>query len=159
MLARLRLSPSKIVAAVLRCDDDVLSADDLAALARMLPTADEATRLSAPDIDVAKLAKPDAFLRQLCTISFLKERLDSMVFRLRFEMHVAEVMPDLAILRSAAMELKGSKAFQTVLRVVLQLGNRLNDGTFRGSAKGFKLDALLKVCASPRLETLEWKTG
>jgi hypothetical protein len=145
MLARLRMSPSKIVSAILSCDDDALSADDLAALARMLPTADEASRFTALDVDSAKLAKPDAFLRQLSTVPHLKERLETMVFKLRFDAHVAEMLPDLAVLRAAAMEMKTSKAFHTVVRVVLELGNKLNEGTFRGAARGFKLDALLKV--------------
>ena len=145
MLARLRLSPSKVVSAILECDHDMLTADDLAALARMLPTAEEGSRLAALDADDAKLAKPDAFLRQLSVISHLKERLDSMVFHLRFDTHLSEVMPDLAILRSAAIQVRESKGFQTVLRVVLKLGNSLNDGTFRGAARGFKLDALIKV--------------
>ena len=30
--------------------------------------------------------------------------------------------------------------------MVLTLGNALNGSTFRGGARGFKLDALLKVC-------------
>ena len=75
----------------------------------------------------------------------LKERLDALVFRSRFQGEADELMPDLAILRGGAMEMMESKRLKAVLRMVLMLGNALNAGTFRGAAKGFKMDALLKV--------------
>lgn len=68
-----------------------------------------------------------------------------MVFRRRFDMQLAEIMPDLGIVRSAAIELRSSERFRGVLQVVLALGNALNGGTFRGNAGGFQLDGLLKV--------------
>lgn len=34
----------------------------------------------------------------------------------------------------------------TALEAVLAVGNALNNSTFRGGARGFQLDALLKVC-------------
>lgn len=40
-MARLKKSPSVIRRAILEVDDEALAADDLAALARLLPTADE----------------------------------------------------------------------------------------------------------------------
>lgn len=36
--------------------------------------------------------------------------------------------------------------FLTICQVVLVLGNTLNGSTFRGGARGFQLDSLLKVC-------------
>lgn len=45
----------------------------------------------------------------------------------------------------ACKELKGSRTFIKLLEAVLKTGNRLNMGTFRGDAKAFKLDTLLKL--------------
>ena len=45
----------------------------------------------------------------------------------------------------ACKELKGSRTFTKLLEAVLKTGNRLNTGTFRGDAKAFKLDTLLKL--------------
>jgi hypothetical protein len=75
---------------------------------------------------------------------------------------IAEVRPDLNILRNAAHELRASLKFKQTLQVgldlrfdilltlqlktVLRLGNILNGSSFRGNAKGFQLDSLLKVC-------------
>lgn len=45
----------------------------------------------------------------------------------------------------ACKELKNSRLFLKLLEAVLKTGNRMNDGTFRGGAKAFKLDTLLKL--------------
>lgn len=145
MLARLRLSSARIIAAILECDDEVLSADDLSALSRTLPSSEEKQRLMAPDLDVSRLPKSDAFLRDIAAIPRIKTRLETMVYRRRFDMHVAELIPDLGVLKGAADEMMRSERFKVVLAIVLKLGNRLNDGTFRGGASGFKMDTLLKV--------------
>lgn len=145
MLARLRLSPSRIKTAILECDEETLSVDDLAMLTRMLPSSEESERLRTFDGDITKLAKPDMFLREISTIPHLGDRLEAMVFKQRFEMHVAEILPDLKILREGMREIKGSERFKEVLGLVLRLGNRLNGGTFRGNAMGFKMADLLKV--------------
>lgn len=63
-------------------------------------------------------------------------------------MLLGEIMPDLGIIHSAALELKGNARLRDVLGVVLSLGNALNGGTFRGNAAGFQLEALTKVCSN-----------
>lgn len=47
--------------------------------------------------------------------------------------------------KMACKELKESRTFTKLLEAVLKTGNRLNMGTFRGDAKAFKLDTLLKL--------------
>lgn len=84
-------------------------------------------------------------LRQIVTIPRLEARFEVLVFRRRFDMHIAELKPDLAVARAAAVELRSSSRFKGVLRIVLSLGNALNGSTFRGNAGGFKLEDLLKV--------------
>ncbi|WVW81462.1 hypothetical protein I302_103456 [Kwoniella bestiolae CBS 10118] len=145
MLTRLRLSPSKIRRAIVEVDDDLLDIDDLATLSRMLPTTEEVERIRAFSGDITKLSKPDLYFKEISAIPNLKLRLESMVFRRRFEMMLSEIMPDLSILRTVVKELRGSKRLREVLNVVLALGNRLNGGTFRGNASGFQLEALAKM--------------
>lgn len=45
----------------------------------------------------------------------------------------------------AAKEIKESREWLDVLKVILELGNALNHGTFRAGAWGFKIDALTKL--------------
>src|SRR5260370_36705225 len=84
-----------------------------------------------------------------------------MLYRRRLELEIAEVKPDVDMVRNAGAELRSSIKFKQVLSVslqqfiqapssslaqaVLMIGNTLNGSTFRGAAQGFRLDALLKV--------------
>jgi len=67
MLSRIKLTPVDIRMALLKVDDEALSVDDLKAMGRQMPTAEEATRLK--DFgDVSKLAKADQFFYQVCLV-------------------------------------------------------------------------------------------
>ncbi|KAK6904947.1 hypothetical protein I203_105766 [Kwoniella mangroviensis CBS 8507] len=145
MLTRLRLSPSKIRRAIIEVDDDLLDMDDLATLSRMLPTAEEVEKIRSFSGDISKLSKPDLYFKEISSIPNLKLRLETMVFRRKFEMMLNEIMPDLMILKNVVKELRGSDRLREVLKIVLVLGNRLNGETFRGNAAGFQLEALLKM--------------
>lgn len=116
--------------------------------------------MKAYDGDATKLAKPDQYFRevsfnklgirtewfsQIMTIPRLDQRFEILVFRQRFNLQIAEIMPDLGIVRAAGVELRSSQRFKEVLQVVLTLGNTLNANSFRGNAGGFQLEGLLKV--------------
>lgn len=58
---------------------------------------------------------------------------------------MAEVRPSLNVLREASREMRDSQRFRQILQAVLVVGNALNHSTFRGAARGFELDSLLKV--------------
>jgi hypothetical protein len=51
----------------------------------------------------------------------------------------------LRLLKQACSQLKGSQNFKKILEMVLAVGNYLNGDSFCGSARGFKLGALLKL--------------
>jgi hypothetical protein len=64
MLSRIKLTPADIRKALLELDDNALSVDDLKAMERQTPTAEEVVRLK--DFgDVSKLAKADQFFYQV----------------------------------------------------------------------------------------------
>jgi len=114
--------------------------------------------------DVSKLAKADQYFDQvrynvlvdvigrnhfhfckIMDIPRLAERLECMQLRRRLDLDIEEIRPDLNILRNASRELRSSLRFKQTLQIILVLGNRLNGSTFRGGAKGFQLESLLKV--------------
>ena len=64
MLSRVKLAPIDIRKALLEVDDKTLSVDDLKAMERQLPTAEEITRLKDFE-DVSKLAKADQYFFQV----------------------------------------------------------------------------------------------
>ena len=109
---------------------------------------------------------------QISTIPRLSQRLECMLYRRKLELEVEEIRPDMQTVRDACKDLRGSERFKTVLQVrcvplqgsncllrqkiVLAVGNALNGSTFRGNARGFQLEALVKVlhCSSVFLERL-----
>jgi diaphanous 1 len=57
----------------------------------------------------------------------LTERLDCMLYRRRLELEVAEVKPDVDMVRNAGAELRSSVKFKQVLSVSIQQSMRTND--------------------------------
>uniref|UniRef100_A0A0W0GB16 Putative FH2-domain-containing protein n=1 Tax=Moniliophthora roreri TaxID=221103 RepID=A0A0W0GB16_MONRR len=145
MLSRIKnLGLSEIRLALLELNDEKLTVDDLKAISKQLPTSEEVIRIR--DFgDVSKLAKADQYLSQIITIPRLTERLDAMIFRRKLEFDVEEVRPELNILKSVCSELEISQRFKGVLKAILAIGNALNGTSFRGGARGFQLEALLKL--------------
>lgn len=129
---------------IIEIDDEKLSIDDLKALSKQLPSSEEVERLKSFE-DVNKLAKADQYFYQIMSIPRLSGRLECMQYRRKLDLEIEEVRPDLNILRNVSRELRGSMKFKQTLQVVLVLGNTLNGSTFRGGARGFQLDSLLKL--------------
>jgi hypothetical protein len=135
MLARIKLSKSEIRQALLEVDDDRLSTDDLRSIARQLPTQEEINRIR--DFgDLGTLSKSDQYfgevslfiylfsepgmiltIAQIMHISRLSERLECVIYRRRLDFELAEVKPDLNMVRNAGAEIKASKRLRRVLGV------------------------------------------
>ncbi|KAH0840265.1 hypothetical protein J3R83DRAFT_1272 [Lanmaoa asiatica] len=163
MLSRFKIGYSAIRQALLDLDDSTLLIDDLKAISKQLPTTEEVRKSlltsyssfdqrSLPQMsrikdfgDVTKLAKADQFIHEIMPIPRLSQRLECMIFRQRFELDLEEIRPDLKTVRDACRELRTSRLFKKTLQAVLAVGNRLNGSSFRGSARGFRLEALLKM--------------
>ncbi|KUF99723.1 C-factor [Phytophthora nicotianae] len=62
-----------------------------------------------------------------------------------FDAYVEEQRKLMESVSNACRELHDCEPLKEIFRVVLSLGNALNDGTARGGAKGFKLNILLKL--------------
>lgn len=70
MLARIKMDLPSIRNSLLEIDDLKLSTDDLKAISRQLPTAEEINRIK--DFgDISKLAKADQYFGQVATIGHL----------------------------------------------------------------------------------------
>lgn len=85
--------------------------------------------------DVTKLAKADQYFSQvkfispflakpladssleIVTIPRLPERIECMLYRRKLDLDIAEIRPELNILRNATLELRTSKKFKQILQV------------------------------------------
>jgi diaphanous 1 len=62
---------------------------------------------------------------KIVVIPRLKQRIEVMLLCRRFDIQLAEILPDLGILKSAAVEIKSSTRLRDVLAVSPTLGTRL----------------------------------
>jgi len=83
----------------------------------------------------------------LSDVPRVSSRLRAYGFARRFGAHVSALQGSLALVRLAAAEVRDSPSLKTVLGTVLRAGNRLNDGSVRGSAGGFALEVLPQLNA------------
>ncbi|KAL4554922.1 hypothetical protein LXL04_037531 [Taraxacum kok-saghyz] len=114
-------------------------------LIKMAPTNEEEMKLRLYDGDLSRLGAAEKFLKRLVEIPFAYKRLDSLLFMCTLQEEQDFVKESFQTLEAACKELRKSRLFLKLLEAVLKTGNRMNDGTFRGSAQAFKLDTLLKL--------------
>ncbi|RUS31155.1 hypothetical protein BC938DRAFT_478371 [Jimgerdemannia flammicorona] len=146
MLARIKLTYPDIKRAVLLIDDERLTIDNLKAMRQYVPTSDEIEIIRTYKGNFETLGNAERYFRAISDINRLAERLDCMIFRRYFQTEAKELTAKLKILECVIVELRSSFKLRRLLQIVLNIGNHLNEGTFRGNALGFRLDTLLKGC-------------
>ncbi|XP_024977029.1 formin-like protein 5 [Cynara cardunculus var. scolymus] len=114
-------------------------------LLKMAPTSEEELRLRLYAGDLNRLGPAERFLKVLVEIPYAFKRLESLLFMCTLQDEEATIKESFQTLEAACIELKKSRLFLKLLEAVLKTGNRMNVGTFRGSATAFKLDTLLKL--------------
>lgn len=72
-------------------------------------------------------------------------RLDAFSYLLSFDSRVRALRASIRSIHVACQEVLSSKELRFVLATVLGVGNALNEGTFAGNARGFKLELLLRL--------------
>jgi len=154
-LAGIRLPFPVIRTALAAMETDGLGAEQLGALARAVPDAEERAALTAylggthpahPGLaDVDRLGACERYFVEVMDLPRLGPRITCAAFAAGFGATADRAAGQLRALASAAAALTESTAFASLLAAVLALGNHLNAGTHRGSAAGFRLDTLLKL--------------
>ncbi|KAJ3318996.1 hypothetical protein HDV06_006747 [Boothiomyces sp. JEL0866] len=129
--------------AIFTLNDKVLNLEKLCNLAPSIPDLDIIETIKSYNGSTEELGIAEQFILSVADIPNLSKRLTSMIFRLKFQQEYDEVYPDIQTIITAIGQVKDSKAFYNLLQVVLVIGNFLNGSTFRGNAKGFKIDSLL----------------
>ncbi|KAF5183352.1 Formin-like protein [Thalictrum thalictroides] len=117
----------------------------LQTMLKMAPTQEEELKLRLYSGEISQLGPAERFLKVLVDIPFAFKRMDSLLFKKSLEEEISSMKESLATLEVASKELRNSRLFLKLLEAVLKTGNRMNAGTFRGSAQAFKLDTLLKL--------------
>ncbi|CAN1161465.1 Formin-like protein 11 [Linum perenne] len=143
LLKALNSTPDQVCDSLTRGDG--LGLQQLEALARMVPTDEEQSKLKNYKGNINELGSAERFVRTLLTVPLAFQRVEAMLFRETFDDEVVHLRNSFSMLEEACKELRSSRLFQKLLEAVLKTGNRMNIGTIRGDARAFKLDSLLKL--------------
>jgi len=72
-------------------------------------------------------------------------KFDAIIFRSRFKSRKQEIVSDMKAFIKACDQLKRSLRLRKTMGIILNIGNQINTGGEGDLAKGFTLDALLKL--------------
>lgn len=145
MLARFRLPYSKLRNAVLLVDKELLSVERVSSLLQFAPEDEELDAVRGYTGDPKLLGDAEQYFREMACVPRLTTRLQAIHATWQFDAYVEEQRKLMASVSNACGELQQCEMLKEIFRVVLSLGNALNDGTARGGAKGFRLNILLKL--------------
>eukprot|EP01006_Ploeotia_vitrea_P055785 TRINITY_DN68031_c6_g7_i1.p1 TRINITY_DN68031_c6_g7~~TRINITY_DN68031_c6_g7_i1.p1 ORF type:complete len:336 (-),score=61.98 TRINITY_DN68031_c6_g7_i1:141-1073(-) len=124
----------------------VLNPEALEALASILPTDEEVKGLQkeTEGKDMETLGPEVQFVLQVGTIPHLQERISCWLLTNTFSNQVQQILADIEKLATAINAVRNSDNFKKILRLVLEVGNLLNEGTNR-ICKGFSITQLPQV--------------
>eukprot|EP00232_Nephroselmis_pyriformis_P007377 CAMPEP_0182896288 /NCGR_PEP_ID=MMETSP0034_2-20130328/26188_1 /TAXON_ID=156128 /ORGANISM="Nephroselmis pyriformis, Strain CCMP717" /LENGTH=410 /DNA_ID=CAMNT_0025030149 /DNA_START=63 /DNA_END=1292 /DNA_ORIENTATION=+ len=146
MLSNIKLPLPQITSAINCLDGERLDGDVVDAMLNFLPTKEDFELIREYEDaggDVLLLGKAEQFYRSLRGVDRLAAKLETLQFKLSFEVAEADVGHNLRIVASACEELMTSARLRHLLQTILALGNALNMS--RSPAMGFKLTSLHKL--------------
>jgi len=163
-LARFKSSPAQIKTAILTLDSTVLTIDACQLLQRLVPTKEEhksiKTYLDAGK-PLSQLATVDRFLALMASVPKCLERLQCYEIQHTFKARAEDISQQLTLVERNVSNVLSSIGIKELLMLAMATGNYVNDGSRRGGAYGFKLDALLKMkdvksCDDPKYTLMHY---
>eukprot|EP00008_Paramoeba_atlantica_P008543 CAMPEP_0201487742 /NCGR_PEP_ID=MMETSP0151_2-20130828/15198_1 /ASSEMBLY_ACC=CAM_ASM_000257 /TAXON_ID=200890 /ORGANISM="Paramoeba atlantica, Strain 621/1 / CCAP 1560/9" /LENGTH=1120 /DNA_ID=CAMNT_0047872885 /DNA_START=156 /DNA_END=3518 /DNA_ORIENTATION=- len=151
LVKRFKKTPEEMKKAIINCDDDIMSGDNIRALLKVVPTHDELDMIKeypTPE----ELGGAEQFLMALGDIPRLEAKLKALLIKTGFEKRASTVEEQMNVLEKAIDEVSGSKKLPEFLGVVLKVGNFMNGKGARGGAYGFKLTDLVKLADTKSLD-------
>ncbi|XP_012564637.2 formin-J isoform X1 [Hydra vulgaris] len=122
-----------------------LTNEEIVALKKFHPTADEVEMYKNYQGDNKKLTDIDKFMIKLCNIPNLAVQLNLLLTMHDLPDEIKNIKMLLKHLMNACLCLLENNNFTRLLEYILVLGNYMNGGTPRGAAYGFKLSVLTKL--------------
>ncbi|KAK9054460.1 hypothetical protein SSX86_025538 [Deinandra increscens subsp. villosa] len=145
MLTKVKMPLPDMMAAALAMDDSILDSDQIENLIKFCPTKEEMELLKNYTGDTEMLGKCEQFFLELMKVPRVESKLRVFLFKVQFNTQLSEFKKSLSTVNNACDEVRNSAKLKEIMKIILYLGNTLNQGTARGSAVGFKLDSLLKL--------------
>ncbi|GAX76894.1 hypothetical protein CEUSTIGMA_g4340.t1 [Chlamydomonas eustigma] len=169
VLAGLHMSFSEVRECLIRMNSTHWSLEQLKALMKAMPTETEREALAAylqgqsesdhqrrPGQWLDQLGTVERFFAELSTVPRPEERLSAMLYMRTYPSGVQQLKDLVKLVSDPVVLLRGSDDFAFLLKLVLDVGNHLNQGTTRGQAQAFKLSTLLRL---PDIKAIDRKTS
>lgn len=145
ILSRSKLSFEQMRKAVLELNAEALPAEALCALLKCVPSQEELELVTSANVPAATLGLAERFVFHVGSIPRLQRRLECFLYMQRFNAGLHALYTDVHAVRAAAERLRSSAALRRLLGTTLALGNKLNAGSYRAGAEGFKTECLSRL--------------
>jgi len=145
MLSSLKLSIPEIVEAVLTMDGDVLNETAAEGLQKFVPSKEEEELLRSDADDGSLQCPAEALFKAVIDVPRYGAKLRCVTFKLQFASQYNKLAQDIGTVISTCQGVRGSVPLRRIMKACLSLGNTLNAGTPRGSARGFRLSSLQRI--------------
>ncbi|KAG8137204.1 hypothetical protein E2320_005734 [Naja naja] len=119
--------------------------EKLLELFKMLPDRKEVEKLESFQGDRSRLSEAEVFALLLVQVPSYARRLELLVLKLQLLPQLSALQSAIQTLTRAALELLGCEELHDLIRLVLKMGNYLNQGGYAGSACGFHVSSLLRL--------------
>uniref|UniRef100_A0AC35U043 GBD/FH3 domain-containing protein n=1 Tax=Rhabditophanes sp. KR3021 TaxID=114890 RepID=A0AC35U043_9BILA len=146
MMSKLRLTNKQIKVALMNMDENgLIPKDMIEQMLKYVPTKDEVGLLNEvvqKYKSPAVLASADRFIYEISTIPRYEERIKCIHTIRTFNERIEELAPCISAISKASISLSSSKRLQTLLSIMLAIGNYMNQGKHNGNAFGFHTRSL-----------------
>uniref|UniRef100_A0A1I8NPT8 FH2 domain-containing protein n=1 Tax=Stomoxys calcitrans TaxID=35570 RepID=A0A1I8NPT8_STOCA len=138
-------SDDAIVELVLLAKNELMGAEKIRRLVKLLPNTEEVATLKNYDGNRKHLARAEKFLLQLIEIPHYQLRLECMSLKEDFNEHLEQLNESIKLILQAGSELLNNKNLHEILFIIVLVGNYLNSGKFSGNAIGIRISSLGKL--------------
>lgn len=143
------LSPEQIAAKIRNFDPKFCQLAFLKEMKPFLPSPEQIGKLNvyrnASEDELSELHSSDRLMVQLIKIDRLGQRWDCMLYKANFEEQVTLLEEGARKLYEASESLLGAENFKEVMRLILLIGNYMNNTGHKGGAFGFKVSSINKL--------------
>ena len=145
-LKKMKINKDKLQESIKSYDiDNKLDIDIIQTVNNIFPNNEEKRLLLEYKGDLTKLSEPDNFCRMLVSIENCKKILEILIFKKQLPEKINDILFKLNTLKECLSSINNSEQFKTILYLIRQIGNFLNEGTSNGNALGFSINFLDKL--------------
>ncbi|XP_030427814.1 protein diaphanous homolog 1 isoform X4 [Gopherus evgoodei] len=144
-LGSFRMPYEEIKNVILEVNEAVLTESMVQNLIKQMPEPEQLKMLSELGNEYNELAESEQFGVVISSVSRLRPRLNSILFKLQFNEQVENIKPEIVSVTAACEEVRKSKSFSSLLEITLLVGNFMNAGSRNAGAFGFNISFLCKL--------------